>query len=89
MITGIVKRVITLLRAVRLTESATSPFAIMENTLDELPPGEQAISTKPIKKEHPNGKTSPTLLPIEAKPQSVRQARQTPAGDAYKKEENP
>ena len=62
MITGIVKRVITLLRAVRLTESATSPFAIMENTLDELPPGEQAISTKPIKKRASKRKNKPNPI---------------------------
>ena len=47
--TGIVNRVIMLLRAVNETESATSPLAIIENILEELPPGEQAMSTNPIK----------------------------------------
>ena len=48
-ITGRVKRVITLLNAVNVTDSATSPFASIENTLLELPPGQHAISTIPIK----------------------------------------
>ena len=47
--TGIVNRVIILLNAVNDTESATSPLAIIENILEELPPGEQAMSTNPIK----------------------------------------
>ena len=47
--TGIVNRVIMLLNAVNDTESATSPLAIIENILEELPPGEQAMSTNPIK----------------------------------------
>ena len=46
---GMVKSVITLLSAVSVTESATSPPASLENTLDELPPGQQAIKIRPIK----------------------------------------
>lgn len=57
--TGIVNNVMTLLKAVRDTDNATSPLAIMEKILDELPPGEQAISTKPIKKSGSNLKTKP------------------------------
>ena len=48
-ITGMVKRVITLLSAVRVTESATLPFASNEKTFEELPPGQHATSTRPIK----------------------------------------
>ena len=44
-----VNKVIMLLRAVRDTESATSPLASIEKTLEELPPGEQAIIIIPIK----------------------------------------
>lgn len=47
--TGMVNKVIMLLRAVRDTESATSPLASIEKTLEELPPGEQAIIIIPIK----------------------------------------
>ncbi len=47
---GMVKRVMMLLRAVRVTDRATSPPASLENTFDELPPGQQAMSTKPMKK---------------------------------------
>ena len=43
-ITGIVNSVIMLLHAVSDTDNATSPLAIMEKMLDELPPGEQAMS---------------------------------------------
>jgi hypothetical protein len=39
----------TLLSAVSETDSATSPPANMENTFDELPPGEQAMSNNPKK----------------------------------------
>lgn len=46
---GTVKRVIMLLHAVSDTDSATSPLASIENTLDELPPGLHAISTKPMR----------------------------------------
>ena len=49
MIKGIVKSVITLLSAVRVTDRATSPPASLENTLEELPPGQQAIKIRPIK----------------------------------------
>ena len=49
MITGRVKRVIMLLNAVRVTDSATSPFASIEKTFEELPPGQQATSTRPMK----------------------------------------
>ena len=48
-ISGRVNNVTTLLTAVRVTESATSPLASMENTFEELPPGQQATSTRPIK----------------------------------------
>ena len=48
-IRGSVNRVITLLIAVSVTDRATSPFASMENTLEELPPGQQAMSTSPMK----------------------------------------
>ena len=46
---GIVNMVTILLIAVSVTERATSPFANMENTLEELPPGQQAISIIPMK----------------------------------------
>jgi hypothetical protein len=49
MITGMVKRVMTLLSAVSVTDNATSPFASIEKTFEELPPGQHAISTSPIK----------------------------------------
>ena len=45
---GMVNSVTMLLTAVRETESATSPFASLEKTLLELPPGQQAISTSPM-----------------------------------------
>ena len=48
-IRGRVNRVITLLIAVSVTDRATSPLASMENTLEELPPGQQAMSTSPMK----------------------------------------
>ena len=48
-IMGRVKSVITLLSAVRVTDSAMSPFASIENIFDELPPGQQAISIIPMK----------------------------------------
>ena len=48
-ITGSVKRVIILLNAVKVTDSATSPFASIENTFDELPPGQHATNTNPMK----------------------------------------
>lgn len=50
MMSGIVNSVITLLRAVKVTESATSPPASLENTLEELPPGQQAMRIRPMKK---------------------------------------
>lgn len=37
-----------LLTKVRETDRATSPFAILENTLDELPPGQHATSITPM-----------------------------------------
>ena len=48
-ITGSVNKVIMLLNAVRVTDKATSPFASMEKTFEELPPGQQATSTSPMK----------------------------------------
>ena len=47
--TGTVTSVMTLLNAVSVTDSATSPPASIENTLLELPPGQHAISTNPTK----------------------------------------
>ena len=47
--TGMVNNVTMLLTAVSVTDNATSPFANMENTFDELPPGQQAIRTIPMK----------------------------------------
>ena len=49
MMTGMVNNVTILLMAVSVTDNATSPFANIENTLDELPPGQQAMRTIPIK----------------------------------------
>jgi hypothetical protein len=49
MMTGMVNNVIMLLMAVSVTDKATSPFANIENTFDELPPGQQAMSTMPMK----------------------------------------
>ena len=46
---GKVIRVMRLLIAVSVTERATSPPASLENIFDELPPGEQAISIRPMK----------------------------------------
>ena len=50
MMTGIVNKVMMLLIAVSVTDRATSPLANLEKTLDELPPGQQAMSTSPMKK---------------------------------------
>ena len=58
-ITGIVNSVIMLLHAVSDTDNATSPLAIMEKMLDELPPGEQAMSMMPIKNRGSSWKTCP------------------------------
>ena len=49
MMTGMVNNVTMLLTAVSVTDNATSPFANIENTLDELPPGQQAMRTIPMK----------------------------------------
>jgi hypothetical protein len=49
MMIGRVKRVMMLLIAVRVTDKATPPLASMEKTFDELPPGQQATRTSPIK----------------------------------------
>ena len=46
---GMVKSVMMLLRAVSVTERATSPLASIEKTFDELPPGQQAMSISPMK----------------------------------------
>ena len=46
---GRVMSVRRLLIAVRVTERATSPPASLEKMLDELPPGEQAMSIRPMK----------------------------------------
>ena len=50
MMIGTVNRVMIELTAVRETESATSPFASIEKTLLEEPPGQHAMSITPIKK---------------------------------------
>ena len=50
MISGTVKRVMRLLTAVNDTDRATSPLASIEKTLDELPPGQQAMSIRPMVK---------------------------------------
>ena len=47
-IRGTVKSVITELSAVSETDNATSPFASMENTLLDDPPGEHATRTSPM-----------------------------------------
>ncbi len=60
MIMGTVTSVMMLLHAVSETESATSPLASIEKTFDELPPGQHAISTKPMRKIA----SSPNALPI-------------------------
>ena len=60
MMRGTVTSVMIELHAVSDTDSATSPLASMENTFDELPPGQQAISTKPMRKIG----SSPNALPI-------------------------
>ena len=56
--TGTVSKVIRLLRAVSRTDSATSPPASLEKMLEELPPGQQAISTIPMKKTGGSRKAS-------------------------------
>ena len=45
---GNVNSVMILLHAVSVTDNATSPFASMENTLLELPPGQHATSIMPM-----------------------------------------
>lgn len=57
MMRGMVNNVMTLLKAVSDTDRATSPFASIENTFDELPPGEQAISITPTKNRASSLKT--------------------------------
>ena len=59
MIRGTVTSVMMLLHAVSETDRATSPLASIENTFDELPPGQQAISTKPMRKIASNPKACP------------------------------
>jgi hypothetical protein len=49
MITGSVKRVMMLLNAVSVIDKATLPLANIDKTLEELPPGQHATSTRPIK----------------------------------------
>lgn len=48
MMNGMVKTVMMLVMAVSETDRATSPPAILEKMLEELPPGEQAISMMPV-----------------------------------------
>ena len=50
-----------LLSAVSDTDKATSPLAIIENILDELPPGEQAISIIPMKNKGSNRNAYPNM----------------------------
>ena len=61
MIKGKVNNVMTLLSAVSVTDNATSPFASIEKTFDELPPGQQATSTSPIKYAGGNLSTQATV----------------------------
>ena len=44
-----IKSVTMLLMAVSVTDRATSPLASIENTFDELPPGQHAMSVIPMK----------------------------------------
>ena len=73
--TGSVKSVTMLLTAVSVTDRATSPLASMENTFDELPPGQQATSTSPIKY---TGGTSNSHAEGEAIPVEVTAADGSP-----------
>ena len=54
-----VNNVIILLHAVSDTDNATSPLAIMEKMLDELPPGEQAMKHDADKNKGSSWKTCP------------------------------
>ena len=58
---GIVKSVSMLLTAVRVTERATLPPTRYENTFEELPPGEHAMSIIPIKKRGSSPKSLPSI----------------------------
>ena len=60
MMGGMVRSVMTLLKAVSVTDRATSPPANLEKMFDELPPGEQAISTSPTKKTGGSAKAMPS-----------------------------
>ena len=51
----------TLLSAVSVTDKATSPLASIENTFDELPPGQQAISISPM--NHTGGRRNASATP--------------------------
>ena len=64
MMNGIVNSVMILLSAVRITDRATSPPARRENTFDELPPGQHAISISPIK-------NTGVRLNAQAKPSAI------------------
>lgn len=68
MISGTVKRVMRLLTAVSDTDRATSPLASIEKTLDELPPGQQAMSIRPMVKSGLSDKAPAT-------PQAMRGSR--------------
>ena len=48
MIKGMVNSVMILLSAVKRMDSATFPFANIENTFEELPPGQQAMRMTPM-----------------------------------------
>lgn len=63
---GMVNNVIILLHAVSDTDNATSPLAIMEKMLDELPPGEQAMSMMPIKTKVRAGRHVLKQMPASA-----------------------
>lgn len=49
MMMGSVKSVMILLIAVSVTDKAILPLASIEKTLEELPPGQHATKTNPIK----------------------------------------
>ena len=66
-----VNNVIILLHAVSDTDNATSPLAIMEKMLDELPPGEQAMSMMPQPKNGVWMNPNPVMMVQEFLHQTV------------------
>ena len=67
MMSGIVNSVMMLLRAVNDTERATSPLASMEKMFDELPPGQQAMSTTPMKNSGSRSNSTAQQMAISGK----------------------